>query len=275
MDNGFHLSAKGIGAAISAKHTWLLGRVLAFVSAFVACNLVIRAEQESPSVSPTPDVSEIPKGYEIGENEPSERPVIGLEKNHEREKVISPDGRFAVLCPVQGTEGANDKYPPNLLVRLKPYAVIATVEKDGLPQNVTTSLNATWNGNSMVAIWEYRRWGIIDLNVYEIENDKLKRVEHVMDEAKKYFRRDIRARLLKKYPQESETIIFLSCDNKPTRSPDFKFDGHKLLLDLAADNKPNLAGGPHWTAELHAIWNLDTAKFDKVDFRPGKIEVRP
>lgn len=26
-----------------------------------------------------------------------------------------------------------------------------------------------------------------------------------------------------------------------------------------------LAGGPHRTAELHAIWGLDKAKFEKVD----------
>ena len=48
-----------------------------------------------------------------------------------------------------------------------------------------------------------------------------------------------------------------------------------MLLNLNADNKPNLAGGPHWTAELHAVWNLDTGKFDKVDFKPGEISDRP
>jgi hypothetical protein len=226
--------------------------VLFFASSFVAF-----AQDVSPKAAEASAPEEIPKGYEIGD------------------KTISPDGRFAILYPLQGTEDQKGNYPPNLLVRLKPYAVIATVEKDGLPQNVTTQLNATWNGNSMVAIWEYRRWGIVDLNVYEIENEKLKRVEHIMHEARGYFERDIRARFLKKYPKESETIIFLSGDNKPHAAPDFKFDGQKLLLDLAADNKPNLAGGPHWTAELHGIWNLDTAKFDKVDFRPGTIEVRP
>jgi hypothetical protein len=46
-----------------------------------------------------------------------------------------------------------------------------------------------------------------------------------------------------------------------------------MILDLSADNKPNLAAGPHWTAELHAIWNLDAAKFDKVSFEPGKTEI--
>lgn len=30
----------------------------------------------------------------------------------------------------------------------------------------------------------------------------------------------------------------------------------------------------HWTAELHAVWNLDTAKFEKVDFKPGEISNR-
>jgi hypothetical protein len=236
-------------------------RALTFLVSFLlATHRVSFAQGASPSGTEgqTPIASdEVPKGYEIGE------------------KTVSPDGRFAILYPLRDAPtDANDHYPPNLLVRLKPFAVIATVEKDGLPQNVTTELNATWNGNSTVAIWEYRHWGIIDLNVYEIESDKLKRMEPVMREAMKYFQRDMRARFLKKYPKESETIIFLSGENKPTPGPDFKFDERKLLLDLAADNKPNLAGGPHWTAELHAIWNLDTGKFDKVDFRPGKIEVR-
>jgi len=54
----------------------------------------------------------------------------------------------------------------------------------------------------------------------------------------------------------------------------FEFKDHKLLLNIFADNKPNLAPGPHWTAELHAIWNLDTGKFEKVDFQPSKIEMR-
>lgn len=244
---------------MSAKDSWLVSRLLVFAWTFAACSLGIFAEEPSPSATAVAPAAsdEIPKGYEIGEH------------------MISPDGRFAVLYPLQGTEDAKGNYPPNLLVRLQPYAVLETVEKDGLPQNVTTELNAQWNGNSEVAIWEHRRWGIIDLNVYEIENDKVKRVEPVMREAMKYFKRDIRARLLKKYPKESETVIFLSGDDKPTPGPDFKFNGRQLLLDLAADNKPNLAGGPHWTAELRAIWNLDTAKFDQVDFRPGKIEVRP
>lgn len=236
-------------------------RTLIFLLSFLLANRCVIVAQEAPPNGTEGQVpvasDEVPKDYEIGE------------------KTVSPDGRFAVLYPLRDAPiDADDHYSPNLLVRLKPYAVIATVEKDGLPQNVTTELNAAWNGNSTVAIWEYRRWGIIDLNIYEIENDKLKRAEPVMREAKKYFQRDIRARLLKKYPKESETIIFLSGDNKPTPGPDFKFDGRKLLLDLAADNKPNLAGGPHWTAELHAIWNLDTGKFDKVDFRPGDISVR-
>jgi N-acetylmuramoyl-L-alanine amidase len=34
-------------------------------------------------------------------------------------------------------------------------------------------------------------------------------------------------------------------------------------------------GTPHWTASLHAVWNLDKVDFDKVDFRPGPIELRP
>jgi hypothetical protein len=76
---------------------------------------------------------------------------------------------------------------------------------------------------------------------------------------------------LKKYPKESDSYTFVS-DAPDVKN--FEFKDRKLLLNIFADNKPNLAAGPHWTAELHAVWNLDTARFDKVDFQPGKIEVR-
>jgi hypothetical protein len=54
----------------------------------------------------------------------------------------------------------------------------------------------------------------------------------------------------------------------------FEFKDHKLLLNISAENKPNLAPGPVWSAELHGVWDLDKAKFDKVDFKPGEISVR-
>ena len=224
---------------------------------FLSCEVAIHGQEPSPSGAEVQPAAEIPKGYEVGE------------------KSVSPDGRFAILYPVRGTENAEEDYPPNRLVRLKPYAVLAKVGRTGLPQNVTTELLAEWNGNSVVAIWEFRKWGIVDLWVYEIDNDKVKRVHPVWREARKYFQRDFRARFLKKYPREPETIIFVSREREEQPRRDFEFKGRKLLLNLFADNKPNLAGGPHWTAELHAIWNIDTAKFEKVDFRPGKIEVRP
>jgi hypothetical protein len=230
----------------------------------VACLAVmpirLHAEEPPPSTSSAgvQATAEIPKGYETGDD------------------TISPDWRFAILYPLQETyDEKNDKYLPNLLVRLKPYAVLATVEKDGLPRNVTTSLNAQWNGNLEVAIWEYRRWGIVDLNVYQIENDKVKRVEAVWGEARQIFQRDFKRRFLKKYPKENDSFIIVSEHGQQEGRGDFQFKGRQLILDLSADNKPNLAPGPHWTAQLHAIWNLDTAKFDQVDFRPGKIDINP
>ena len=48
-----------------------------------------------------------------------------------------------------------------------------------------------------------------------------------------------------------------------------------MLLNLFADNKPNLSVTAHWTVSLHAVWNLDTAELEKIDFRPGPIEERP
>jgi len=99
-------------------------------------------------------------------------------------------------------------------------------------------------------------------------------VQHVFDEAKKIFERDIRSRLLKKYPKESATFVITSGESKSSPRPDFKFDGRKVLLYMEAANKPNLAPGPTWSAELDAVWNLDTGKFDKADLHPGEIGFR-
>jgi hypothetical protein len=54
-------------------------------------------------------------------------------------------------------------------IRQHPRRPALSHQRTLLPQNVRTELNATWNGNSMVAIWEYRRWGIVDLNVMKLK----------------------------------------------------------------------------------------------------------
>lgn len=177
-----------------------------------------------------------------------------------------------MLCPVRDEK--SEHYPPNLLVRLKPYAVLAKLNKEGVPSNANLEVNATWEGNSTVAIWEYHRWGLAGLTIYEIENDQVMRVHHIFDEAKKIFERDIRSRLLKKYPKESDAVTITSGENKSDQRPDFKFDGRKVLLYLEAANKPNLAPGATWGGELDAVWNLDTGKFEKVHFHPEEIGFR-
>jgi hypothetical protein len=234
----------------------------------------IRAQEPSQSSTPS---AEIPKGYEICTMERSHRDASGATET-EHEKMTSPDGRFAVLCPVRDEvhdQEENPVYPPNLLVRLQPYAVLAQVKKPGLPIGWRHDLRAEWSGNSVVTVWEYGKWGIVDLSVYEIENDKVKRVHPVFREARKYFDRDFRQRFLKKYPKEYDSFTFVSGGDKPDQTPDFKFEGRRLVLDVSAENKPNLAPGPTWRADLHAIWNLDTGKFEKVDFVPGEIGIRP
>jgi hypothetical protein len=249
--------------------------LIAAVTIVVAVASAIRAQEASPTPAASeaaPVVTEIPSGYEICENEPSHRPVAGLEKSEEHEKTISPDGRFALLCPVRDEK--LEHFPPNLLVRLKPYAVLAKLNKEGVPSNASLELNGTWQGNSTVAIWEYHRWGLVDLTIYEIENDRVKRVQHVFDEAKKIFERDIRSRLLKKYPKESATFVITSGASKSSPRPDFKLNGRKVLLYLEAANKPNLAPGPTWDAELDAVWNLDTGKFEKVNLHGEEIGFR-
>ncbi len=76
---------------------------------------------------------------------------------------------------------------------------------------------------------------------------------------------------MKKYPKEQDSYTFRA-DNPDVVT--FEFKSRSLSLNILAENRPNLAPGPHWSAELHAVWDLDKAKFEKVDFKPGEIEVR-
>ena len=80
---------------------------------------------------------------------------------------------------------------------------------------------------------------------------------------------------MSKYPDEKGSGVIFVSKGGPDSKPEFEFKGHKMLLNLFADNKPNLSVTPHWTASLHAVWNLDTAELEDIDFRPGPIEERP
>lgn len=205
------------------------------------------AQESSPAAPP----AGIPEGYEVGA------------------KSVSPNGRFAILYPVR-REGAN--LPPNLLVCLKPYSVLTRVgDEEGRWQGARGQPLAKWSGNSAVAIWVARKWGMEDLAIYEIEGDQVKAVQAIWQEVRKLFDQDFRERFLKRYPDEKASgVIFVSDEQKP----DLEFKGRRLFLNLFADNKPNLSSGLHWTASLRAVWNIDKATFEKIDFRPGPLEER-
>ena len=194
--------------------------------------------------------------------------IIGTES-------LSPDARFAILYPVR--EGNDADLPPNLLVCLAPYSVLARIGTEGGRwEGARGQPLAKWNGNSVVAIWFAARWGIEDLTIFEIEKDEIKGIQPVWRQIRPFFDRDFQQRFLKDYPDEKGSgVIFVSQRDKTDGKPDFEFKGRKLVLNLFADNKPNLSTGTHWTASLHAVWNLDKVDFDKVDFQPGPIEERP
>lgn len=219
--------------------------------------VTVRANEASPAGATIQSAAGIPKGY-----------VVGTES-------VSPNGRFAILYPVRGENDAD--LPPNLLVCLAPYAVLTRIGTEGGHwEGARGQPLAKWNGNSVVAIWWAQKWGIEDLAIYEIEKDEIKRIQPVWRQVRLLFDRDFRERFLKEYPDEKGSgVIFVSQNDVTAGKPEFEFKGHKLLLNLFADNKPNLSTTPHWTASLQAVWNLDTADFDKVDFQPGPIELRP
>ena len=210
--------------------------------------------QEESAPPAEKSYSDVPKEYEVGES------------------TVSPDGRFAILYEVRDENSTVDPGLPNLLVRLKPYAVLEEIETgDGVTwKDGRGSADAKWNGNSTVAVWHRMKWGNQDLVVYQIENDKVKRVQKIWPEIVKIFDRDFKARFLKKYPNEGG-YTFVSEED---RAKEIEFKNHKLILNVFAENKPNLAPGPVWSAELHGIWDLDKAKFEKIDFKPGEISIR-
>jgi len=238
---------------IGPEHMKSLIVLAALLMSFVS---PIPAQEESASpAAEKKSYPEVPKEYEVGEG------------------TVSPDGRFAILYPVRNEDSNEDPGLPNLLVRLKPYAVLQEIERgDGVTwKGGRGAADAKWNGNDWVAVWHHRKWGDEDLVVYEIANDKIKREEKIWPEVVKYFDRDWQTRYLKKYPKEQDSYTFRA-DNPDVVT--FEFKSRSLSLNILAENRPNLAPGPHWSAELHAVWDLDKAKFEKVDFKPGEIEVR-
>lgn len=231
--------------------------LICVVVIFLVTPVTVRANEASPAGATIQSVAGVPKGY-----------VVGTES-------VSPNGRFAILYPVRGDNDAD--LPPNLLVCLAPYAVLTRIGTEGGRwEGARDQPLAKWNGNSIVAIWFAARWGMEDLAIYEIEADEIKRIQPVWRQVRILFDRDFRERFLSKYPDEKGSgVIFVSKGEGPDSKPEFEFKGRKMLLNLFADNKPNLSTTPHWTASLHAVWNLDKVDFDKVDFRPGPIELRP
>jgi hypothetical protein len=216
----------------------------------------IFAQEESASpAAEEKSYPEIPKEYEVGKS------------------TVSPDGRFAMLYEVRDEDSNVEPGLPNLLVRLKPYAVLKEIETGyGVTwKGGRGAADAKWNGNDWVAVWHHRKWGDEDLVVYQIANDKIIREEKIWPEVVKYFDRDWQTRYLKKYPKEKDTYTFRA-DNPDVVT--FEFKDHRLLLNIFAENRPNLAPGPHWSAELYAVWDLDKAKFEKVDFKSGEISIR-
>jgi hypothetical protein len=233
-------------------------KALIFVLVICLVTVVtVRANETSRGGATIQSAADIPKGYEVGE------------------KSLSPNGRFAILYPIRGDDSA--ELPPNLLVCLKPYSVLTRIGTEGGRwQGARGQPLAKWNGNSIVAIWVAARWGMEDLAIYEIEADEIKQIQPVWRQVRILFDRDFRERFLSKYPDEKGSgVIFVSQDDVPGSKPEFEFKGRKMLLNLFADNKPNLSTTPHWTASLHAVWNLDKVELEKVDFRPGPIELRP
>ena len=228
--------------------------LLTSIAVAVALTTSSRAQEESASPAETAKTyPEVPKQYEVGED------------------TISPDGRFAILYPVRDEDSNEGPSFPNVLVRLEPYKVIEKLDVDPAWKGMRGAPGAKWDGNQFVAIWREMKWGNEDLVVYELANDKIRRTEEIWPEVVKYFDRDFHQRFLKKYPKESDSYTFVA-DDSDVKS--FEFKDHKLELNISAENKPNLAPGPVWSAELHAVWDLDKAKFDKVDFKPGEISVR-
>ncbi len=228
--------------------------LLTSIAIAVTLTPLIRAEEESASpAEEAKTYPEVPKQYEVGED------------------TISPDRRFAILYPVRDEKSNEGPSFPNLLVRLTPYEVIKKFDVDPAWKDMRGAPTAKWDGNQFVAIWRQMKWGNEDLVVYELANDKIKREEKIWPEVVKYFDRDFHQRFLKKYSKESDNYTFVAGDSEVKS---FEFKDHKLLLNISAENKPNLAPGPVWSAELHGVWDLDKAKFDKVDFKPGKISVR-
>jgi hypothetical protein len=159
--------------------------LLTSIAMAVALTSLIRAQEQSASpAEKAKTYPEVPKEYEVGEG------------------TISPDGRFAILYEARDEDSNVDPGLPNLLVRLKTYAVLKELETgDGVTwKGGRGAADAKWNGNEWVAVWHHRKWGDEDLVVYQIANERIKREEKIWPNVMKYFDRDFNATVPEKIP---------------------------------------------------------------------------
>src|SRR5881396_2776487 len=83
------------------------------VPLLMSFDLAVRAQEEAASpAAEEKSYPEVPKEYEVGQS------------------TVSSDGRFAILYPVRHENSNENSMRPNLLVRLKPYAVLKEIETD-------------------------------------------------------------------------------------------------------------------------------------------------
>ena len=213
------------------------GLIPSLATSAAVVTLICAQEPTGSSADAAQKYADIQKGYEVGQD------------------TISPDGRFAILYPIR--EDMEETTAPNLLVRLKPYKVLKDFGESAW-RGMRGEPDANWSKDGrFVAVWHAKKWGNEDLVVYEIANDQIKREEKIWPEILRYFGRG----------RKSDDAIgtFVNNDNDW-----LAFKDHKLFIKVSVDSQPNLVDGPHDTAELNGVWNLETAKFDKVDFKRGK-----
>jgi len=204
--------------------------------------------------SPSPDTA-IPSNYEIGEH------------------TLSPNGSFAILFPKRDSASSNGEFPPNLLVGLQPYRELSRFEP-GVPLDATTSLNVLWDSNERLAVWYFRNWGPVALYDVHIDGAGAQTSPDLLTFALAPLRADLKERLLTPYPGESPTILFVAQEGIEDPEPWLFFQKNGLTFHLHADNKPNMAPGPHWSANLTATWNSGHSRLENIQIEKIPVSIR-
>ncbi len=181
---------------------------------------------------------------------------------------ISPDKKFAVICPrLEAEEAAEEANHPerikDYLVSLHPFQIVGELPTKFpyFEHENHGNLNAEWSGDSSIALITLdAKWGPRDVFLVEFHDGKLGRMTNIARKA-----HDL---LVPNYGKARAARYNDLFDFVFVEDTTFKLEGTgRVLIDASAETSPNMtddvlrSSDRAWRGHVEAVWDIAQAKF--------------